>query len=151
MADSGKRIEPLIASGFHIEWESDSQSVKELDGIEMESDVAELVQATKDGKQVQVKSRGAMDLKMGKLTVKYAAFKGDKLMKWRQDVIEGGMTKARKDLTVTAYTVDNKASMKWKFLNCWPSKYSWSGLNSTSNEPIVATVVFDHEGMSLEK
>lgn len=154
MAESGKRLEPIISTGFSLKLGGNAEAVatiKEVDGIELETDVRELIQAGADGKQVWIKSQGAMNRKMGKLTIKYAAFKGDPIMKWRKMVIEGKMEDARQNITLTAHTVDDKNTMTWDFDNCWPSKWSLSSFNATSNDPVIVTVVIEHEGMKLNK
>lgn len=149
---NGTRVEPIISTGFSLALEGENvATIKEADGIELETDVRELVQAGADGKQVWIKSQGAMNRKMGKLTIKYAAFKGDKIMAWRKKVIEGKMEDARKNITLTAHTVGDTNTMKWDFENAWPSKWSLSSFNATSNDPVIVTVVIEHEGMKLNK
>jgi len=151
MAD-GHTHELIGASSFALIMDQAAvASFKEVGGLEMETEVRETMQSTADGKVVIIKSQGATPLKPGKLTAKYAAFKGDPLLAWRQKVIDGKMSDARKDISVAIFGVDNVEVMRFNFHNAWPSKYAWSTLTAKSNEPLEITVTIEHEGMSLGK
>ncbi len=152
MAD-GKHVAELIgASSFVLTWNDEKvASFKEVSGLENETEVRELQQSTKGGKVIIIKSQGATPVKPGKLTAKYAAFKDDPILKWRQEVVDGKMEKARRNISVVVYGMDDKEVMRWNALNAWPSKYAWSTLSAKSNEALEVTVTIEHEGLSLGK
>lgn len=151
MAD-GHSAELIGASSFWLEWGSEKvASFQEVSGLENETEVRELIQSTKGGQAVIIKSQGASPIKAGKLTAKYAAFKSDPVMEWRKDVIDGNMAKARRNISIVVYGVDNKEIMRWNAKNAWPSKYTWSTLSAKSNEPLQVTVTIEHEGLELAK
>lgn len=141
------------ASSFSLSMDGEEKvaSFKEVSGIENETEVRELVQSTKDGKLVQTKSQGAAYYKMGKITAKYAAFKGDPILVWRQNVIDGKMEAARKNISIVVYGIDDKEVMRFNFKNAWPSKYAWANLSAKSNEALEITVTIEHEGMTMGK
>ncbi|MEI7555266.1 phage tail protein [Candidatus Chlorohelix sp.] len=144
--------ELIGASSFYLDLRSGPQiSLKEVSGLESETEVRELMQSTKDGKVVIIKSQGATPVKPGKITIKYAAYKGDPVLEWRQLVINGKMEEARRDIHVVIYGVDNKEIMRFTCKNSWPSKYAWSNLSAKSNEALEITVIIDHEGMEIAK
>jgi phage tail-like protein len=151
MAD--KHTSELIgASSFYLDLRSGPQiSLKECSGIEQETEVRETMQSTKDGKVVIIKSQGATPIKAGKLTIKYASYKEDPVMTWRQQVVDGKMNDARRDIHIVVYGVDNKEVIRWSCKNAWPSKFAWSNLSAKSNEPLESTVTIEHEGMELAK
>lgn len=147
---AGGRIDPLGGNSFHLELDGENAATfKEVEGVESETDVVELVQAGPGGKQVWIKSQGAWTQKMGKITAKYAAFEGDKLLDWRQKVIDGKMEDARKNISIVLYNVEDEEVMRFNFKNAWPSKYSWSGMNASGNDPVTVTIIIEHEGMEF--
>jgi len=149
MADS---TDLLIGNSFTLKWggglDDKVASISEVSGLEEETDVQELVQSTKDGKVIVYKVPGANPIKMGKITIKYAAFSGDPLWKWRADVAQGKME--RKDVTIELHTQDNKKAKDWTFANCWPSKFSFGSLSAKSNDPLMVTVTMEHEGIKIK-
>ena len=152
MADgAGKRVDPIVSNAFYLDIPGyDSVgSFQEISGVESETDVTELMQSTKGGKVVVIKTQGQNLNKTGKLTVKYAAFKGDPLLKWRKEVTEGKMNEARKNITLQSYSVEDAASLKFNFSNAWPSKYSYSTFSTKSTEPVSVTVTIEYEQMEI--
>ncbi|NWJ45557.1 MAG: phage tail protein [Chloroflexi bacterium] len=144
--------ELIGASSFYLDLRSGPQiSLKEVSGLESETEVRELMQSTKDGKVIIIKSQGATPVKPGKLTIKYAAYKGDPVLDWRQLVVNGKMEEARRDIHIVIYGVDNKEIMRFTCKNSWPSKYAWSNLSAKSNEALEITVTIDHEGLEIAK
>jgi phage tail-like protein len=151
MAEKHKS-ELIGASSFFLDLGSgEVASFQEVSGIEQETEVRELMQSTKDGKAVIIKSQGATPIKPGKVTAKYAAFKNDPILKWRQDVVDGKMNDARKNVSIVVYGVDNAEVMRFNLKNAWPSKYAWSSLSAKSNEPLQVTVTIEHEGLEVGK
>jgi phage tail-like protein len=90
-------------------------------------------------------------LKAGRITGKYAAFKDDPILKWRQEVVDGHMDTARRNVSIVVYGVDKKEVMRFNLRNAWPSKYSWSSVGAKSNEALEVTVVIEHDGMTVAK
>jgi phage tail-like protein len=144
--------ELIGASSFFIDLRKGPQiSLKEVSGLEQETEVRETMQSTKEGKVVIIKSQGATPIKPGQITAKYAAYKDDPVMAWRQEVIDGKMNDARRDIHIVVYGVDNKEVMRWTCKNAWPNKVAWSSLSAKSNEPLEVTVTIVHEGMEMAK
>lgn len=152
MADGKHSSELIGANSFYMSWNDEKvASFQEVSGLEQETEVRELMQSTKDGKAVIIKSQGATTLKPGKITAKYAAFKDDPILKWRQQVVDGKMSEARRNVSIIVYDPENKEVMRWNCLNSWPSKYAWSTLSAKSNEPLQVTVTIEHEGLTVGK
>ncbi len=143
--------EPIIANKFYfaIDGVNSGASLQEVSGLDDESDVTELQQVGKDGKLVVWKVQGANRLKPGKLTVKYAAYKGDKFRAWRDEIIQGKT--ARKNCTLTVYDIKGeKTEMEIDFTDVWPSKYSMSTFSAKGNDPVAITVTLEHTGMKIK-
>jgi phage tail-like protein len=150
----GTRVDPLPANSFWLEMGKDHEKVttfQEVSGLESETEVRELLQSGQNGKAVIIKSQGAQTLKPGKITAKYAAFKGDPILKWRQKVVDGKMNDARVDCSIVVYSVEDEEILRFNLKNCWPSKYAWSSLSAKSNEPLQITVTIEHEGLEVAK
>lgn len=150
---AGKRIDPYSANSFFllVEGYDPIGSFQEISGLDSETEVRELIQSTKDGKQVLIKSQGGATLKPGKLTLKYAAFDTDPFLKMRQLVVDGKMEEARKNATLTVYNTEDKAVMKFEFIHTWVSKLSYSSLSAKSNDTVTVTATLEHEGMKIVK
>ncbi len=144
-------VETIKSNAFWLDMgQAQISSISEVSGLEDESDVVELSQVAEKGKLIVTKGLGANPLKVGKLTVKYAAFKTDPMRKWREDVIGGKIANIRKDITIHLYTREAGEEMSFSFRNAWPSKYSFSSFTSKSNEAVMITVTLEHEGMSVK-
>lgn len=148
---SGTRGEPLIANRFFFDMGADAiSSLQEVSGIDFETDMAELQQVSKGGSLAYIKTVGANPLKMGKVTIKYAAFKGDPIQKWREEVIQGKMSAARKTCSLILYDHNGTEELRFNFINCWPSKRAFSSLTAKGGEPLSVTITLDHEGVQVK-
>jgi phage tail-like protein len=147
MAVGGHRIDPLGVNSFWLEFGNQKVATfQEISGLEDETEVRELSQSGKDGREVGIKTQGAAALKTGKITAKYAALKNDPVWTWRQEVVMGQIEKARRHISIVLYTIGDIEAMRFNFLNCWPSKYAFSTLSAKSNETLTVTVTIEHEG-----
>lgn len=150
MAVGGTRRDALGANAFWLEFGQDKvASFQEVSGIENETEVRELQQVGRDGKVVVIKTQGAAALKSGKITAKYAAFKGDPCWIWRQQVVVGSVEAARKNISIVLYDTEDREQARYSFLNCWPSKYAFSNLTSKGNDTLTVTLTIEHEGQQI--
>lgn len=64
---------------------------------------------------------------------------------WRQLVVDGKMTDARKAASIIAYSADGTAVAKWDMSNAWPSKVTGPEFDSASGNVMFeeVTIVFD--------
>ena len=152
MPPAGKRIDPLIASRFYLDLGNGDgiSSFQEVSGIEFETDMGELQQASKGGRLTYIKTPGASPLKMGKVTLKYAAFKDDPMQKWREQVIQGKVQEARKDVSLILYDHEGAEVLRFNFKHAWPSKRSFGSLTSKGNDPLSVTITLEHEGVMVK-
>lgn len=142
--------DPLISNRFYLDLGGVTvTSISEVSGLDIETDVAELTQSTKDGKVVVIKTPGATPVKGGKITLKYVAFKDDPVLAWRTDVIQGKMASARKNISLILYDLEYSETMRFNFSNAWPSKRSFSNFTSKGNDPVSITLTIEHEGVSV--
>ena len=148
---SGVRGEPFIANRFFFEMGQDSiSSLQEVSGLDFETDMSELQQASKGGRLSYIKTAGATPIKMGKITLKYAAFKGDPMLVWREKIITGKISENRKACSMTVYDHSGTEKLRFNFRNAWPSKLAFSSLTAKGNEPLSVTITLEHEGVEIK-
>lgn len=146
------RVDPVVQNKFFLKIDSYGEvgSMLEVSAPAMEAEVVELLQSTEKGQQVRIKTLGAQRLKSGKVTLKYALFKGDKVLTtWRKAVEDGKMSDARKNMTLFVYKSDGSVAFEVHYENCFPSKFSIDTLSTKSNEVVTATVDIEYENIKF--
>lgn len=126
--------------------------VASVSGLENASAVTEVTQSTKDGKTVVIKTLGAVVQMSGQVTVTYNVTTGtDPMMSWRQQVLDGAMSAARRNSNVIVMDTEGREAMRFNLTNSWPSKVAWSDLKAGNTDPVQVTVTIEHEGLSLSR
>src|SRR3954454_2361079 len=111
MPNSGTTTELLNAAHFSIEIDKVAWGFfKSISGLSTETEVIESMAANKDGRRIIQKMPGLP--KAGELTLTRTYTGDDLLYKWRQQVVDGKMTDARRNGSVVAYGVDGTAVAK---------------------------------------
>ena len=72
------------------------------------------------------------------------------IWEWRQQAVEGKVSDARKNCTITMMSRDYTPVAIWHFHNAWPSKVTGPNLKADSNEIGVEELTIVHEGMWRE-
>lgn len=67
---------------------------------------------------------------------------------WRQQVIDGLLSDARQNGTITMYTRDYQEAAKWEFVNGWPSNVTGPELRADSNDYGIEQLTIVHEGLT---
>jgi phage tail-like protein len=135
-----------------------SQFTLEIDGVELarfqgvgglswETEVVEQKQSTKDGKVKIIKRPG--QTKYPDVTFKRGLSADDKLLKWYKTVLDGKVE--RKNGSIVVYDLAGVEVDRWNFENAWPSKWSASDLDSTSDSIVIEEVTLAVEHMERKK
>ncbi len=113
----------------------------EVSGITSEMDVIELKENSKDGKPIIKKLPGAR--KAPTITLKRAKNASMDLYNWHKDMLDGKVSKARKNGSIILFDYEHGEVARWNFENGWISKLTTSALKSGANEVITeeATIV----------
>ncbi len=132
----------LAARHFAVEIDGTQiAQFSEVGGISSELDVIELKENSKDGKPVIKKLPGAR--KAPTITLKRAKNVSMDLYNWHRDMLDGKVTKARKNGSIILYDYEYGEVARWNFENGWVSKLTTGGLKAGSNEVVTeeATIV----------
>jgi len=122
---------------------------QECSGIGSENEIIETKLTDANGVDFVKKEPGR--LKWNDVTLKRGITDSLDIWKWRKDVEEGSVDKARTNCTISMMNRSGKPVAIWHFRGAWPSKVSGPELKSDSNDYGVEEVVMVHEYMYREK
>jgi phage tail-like protein len=69
------------------------------------------------------------------------------LWKWRKQVMDGDIEKARMNGSIILIDDKGDEKVRWNFVNGWPTKWTGPSLNATGNEVAIDTLEITHEGV----
>jgi phage tail-like protein len=119
---------------------------KEVDGIGSENEVVTHTTSDAQGKSMVQKYPG--QLKWNNITLKRGVDSNNALWTWRQQVINGQITEARKDGTIQVLDWTGSPIVTYNFVRAWPCRYSAPGLSAGGNEVMVEEIEIAHEGLT---
>jgi phage tail-like protein len=138
--------DPLLGFNFMLNLEGKLAGYfTECSGIGSEHEVIEHKVVDKQGHEIVRKIPGR--LKWQDVTLKRGLTANMEIWQWRQDVVEGKLSDARKNISITMMDREYNPVATWHFQNAWPSKVTGPSLKSDSNEFGVEEVTIVHEGM----
>lgn len=148
--DSDIDEDPLLGFLFALELEGTIAGYfTECAGIGSENEIIEHKVVDKQGHEIVRKIPGR--LKWQDITLKRGITKSLQIWEWREQVINGGVDDARKNISITMMDREYKPTALWNFQNAWPSKVTGPALKSDSNEFGIEEVTLVHEGMYRDK
>ncbi len=83
------------------------------------------------------------------MTLKWGLATATELMTWLQSTVDG--TCERKTITIQLCDDLHKVVAEWEVINAWPTKYTPTDFNATSNEIAIESVELAHEGIKRIK
>jgi phage tail-like protein len=151
--------DPLIATNFFLEIDGAViTTLSEVSGLDLEVEVAEVVQRSATGQLVHHKMLSKPKW-TGELTVKRTApldSTSDPLWKWFNTIREKGMSAAnrdgeRKNGSVVIYDTTMTEIARWNWFEGWPSKISSDSMTVSSNDPVSESVTIQYEKLERKK
>ena len=135
---------PLV--GFHFA--IDIQGVikgffTECSGLGSEHEVIEHKVVTEQGMEVVKKIPGRM--KWEDITLKRGITGNMDVWRWRKDVEDGNVEKARRDGSVIMFDQQLKEVARWNFERAWPVKVTGPSPKADSNEIGIEEMVITYE------
>jgi phage tail-like protein len=86
--------------------------------------------------------------KGGNITLKWGTTTNLEFFNWRQLVIDGNLSEARKkSMAVILKDEMGKDAARWEFANVWPTKYKPADLSAKANDVAIESLELVHEGM----
>jgi phage tail-like protein len=141
------REDPLLGFNFGLEFQGViSGYFNECSGIGSSNDVIDHKVVTADGHEIIQKVPGR--LTWGDITLKRGVTSDMNIWDWRQSVIDGKMSDARKNGSIVMMDRAYTEVARWNFENGWPSKVSGPSLKADSNEYGIEELVIVHEGIT---
>jgi phage tail-like protein len=147
--DDATTEDPLLGFNFLLELEGAIAGYfTECSGVGSENEIVEHKVVDKSGHEVVRKIPGR--LKWQDVTLKRGITSSLQIWEWRDFVVKGSMSDARKNMTITMLDRNYNPVAKWHFSNAWPSKVTGPSFKADSNEFGVEEVTIVHEGMYRE-
>ncbi len=141
-----EHADPLLSFQFSIEVDGLTGYFIEMTGLGPENEVVEH-KITLKGKDTEIEllpGRTTLDT----VTLKRGITNNMDFWTWREVVIAGKVTEARKAGTITMYDRAGNPAAKWSFHNGWPSKVSGPELKTDSNDYGVEEIAIVVEGIT---
>ena len=141
--------DPLLGFNFLLELDGAVAGYfTECAGVGSENEIIEHKVVDKQGHEIVRKIPGR--LKFTDVTLKRGVTSDLEIWSWRELVVKGTITDARKNATITMMDRTYAPVAKWHFTNAWPSKVSGPSFKSDDNSIGVEEVTIVHEGMYRE-
>jgi phage tail-like protein len=139
-------LDPQVVHHFALEVQGiEEATFREATGFESSHDVIEHRETGKGGKQYINKQPG--NLKWADIVLKRGVTGSLDLYNWRQQVVDGKMTEARKTGSVIFYNASNEPIARFDFVRGWPSKWKGPDVNTTNNAVAIEELTIAHEGL----
>ena len=138
--------DPQVVHHFALEVQGiEEATFREATGFESSHDVIEHRETGKGGKQYINKQPG--NLKWADIVLKRGVTDSMDLFKWRQQVIDGKLSDARKSGSIILYNASGDALSRFDFVRGWPSKWKGPDVNTTNNAVAIEELTIAHEGL----
>jgi len=143
---SGIAEDPLLGFNFLLELDGAIGGYfTECSGVGSENEIVEHKVVDSKGHEAVRKIPGR--LKWTDISLKRGITSDLQIWAWREQVIQGKMSDARKSVTITMLDREYKPVAKWNFTNAWPSKLTGPSFKADDNSFGVEEVSIVHEGM----
>lgn len=134
---------PMTTSTFTLEFGGVTMATfRKVSGLTAKTDVIEHKDVTSEGKLVIHKTPGTP--KWDPLVCE-STFTGDKaLSDWRQLVLDGKWSEARRDGSIVAFDSELNEIARWNFEMGWPADLTLSDLDAGTNAIVTEKVTIQH-------
>ena len=147
--DDALTEDPLLGFNFKLEISGSLAGFfTECSGVGSENEVVEHKVVDVNGHEVVRKIPGR--LKWQDISLKRGMTSDMQIWEWRDLVVKGEVSEARKNVTITMLDRTYQDVARWNFVNAWPSKVTGPSMKSDDNSIGVEEVSIVHEGMSRE-
>jgi len=85
--------------------------------------------------------------KYSNIVLKWGTTDSKALHDWYQQIVDGKISEARKNISVIAFDERGEEAARWNFVEAWPTKYDPADMNAKGNDIAIETLEVAHEGM----
>jgi phage tail-like protein len=125
--------EPGVARAFYVSITGiDNAYFKEVTGGDIEIEVIDVRQTTKNGELMNLKAKG--NVKYSNIVLKRGVTADKALSQWFQTCVTKGPDGQRKNGSITAYDSQGQPVLVTNFTNAWPCKCSGLSMDASKNE-----------------
>jgi phage tail-like protein len=105
----------------------------------------------REGTELPVMRKLSGLTKYANITLKWGITDSMDIYTWRQQVIDTGADKARKNLSIILIDEAGKDQARWDIHSAWPSKYDPPDFSAKGSEVAIETLEIVHEGFKRVK
>jgi len=142
---TNRKGDPVVGFQFSLTIDDVTGYFTEVSGIGSENAVATHKVVNPEAKEVTIQVPGRTE--WGEITLKRGLTDSFEFWDWRELVISGKITDARKAVTITMYDRDYTEVVTWSLTNAWPSKLSGPSIAADSNDFAIEELTIVHEGL----
>jgi len=146
---TGRDSDPFIAYNYELDLAGTVVGYfMEISGISSESEVVEH-KVVRNGREEVQKIPGR--IKWENVVLKRGITDTLDMWDWRDLVVNGKMSDARKACTIRMYDRNYELAAQWDITNAWPSKISGPTTKADDNSVAVEELTLVHEGLKRVK
>lgn len=138
----------LLGNHFLVNWGGTNMGFQEVSGLELETEVASYIDGAFPPDAAPVKKAGRSKYS-DSISLKTGYCKGDDEILQLFQAAKTDHT-LKRDITITLLDEVNTPVMTWQIKNAFPTKIDSFALNATSNEIVIQSIDFAHEGITME-
>ena len=148
--NAGAYDNPIGAGYFTVEVQGlQVAQFREASGFENTTEV--ITQIAQDAKGQRVYQKIPGNTKWGDINLKRGFTNDDTLWNWRQSVLDGKMSDARKTVTITGYDTEGNPKLQFVAQRAWISSWKGGSFNAKTSDVAVEEIVLVHEGLDRKK
>jgi phage tail-like protein len=145
MAQTGQRVDPFINFNFLVEIEGIRRAAfQEASGFDSS---IEIIEHREGGENTTTRKLPAKT-KFSNITLKWGMTDDLELYDWHRQWVTGDPAAKRKNGSIVVLDRAGKETVRWNFVNAWPSKWTGPSFNAEGNDVAIETLELAHEGLA---
>lgn len=140
---TGSRNDPFRAYNFLVELDGITRAAfRECSGLDSSQNA---IDYREGGEPLRMRKLPGLNT-FSNITLKWGITTDPEFWEWREKAAEGRVE--RKNGSIILLDDAGAETMRWNFVDGWPTKWTGPTLNATGNEVAIETVEIVHEGIS---
>lgn len=140
---TGSRNDPFRAYNFLVELDGITRAAfRECSGLDSSQNA---IDYREGGEPLRMRKLPGLNT-FSNITLKWGITTDPEFWEWREKAAQGRVE--RKNGSIILLDDAGSETMRWNFVDGWPTKWTGPTLNATGNEVAIETVEIVHEGVS---